>query len=177
MWQWYDCNKLADLDNVHFAKYTRINYAFFKPDLQDNLYRMDKWANPQLLFGPCLQDATAHMDDNKRCSLDRPGVQNCNHHDLSRGLLHLAVIAAAARNCPGPSATQGWSRHHPPPPCPPPISGSSAGGVDCWWGWGLTLDARAAAYYDQRPWKWEVEGHGGGIYYGGEVRWGSKLGF
>jgi hypothetical protein len=59
---------------------------------------------------------------------------------------------------------------------PPPISDSSAGGLNRWWGWGLTLGARATANNDWRPWKWEVDGHGGGIYYDGEVRWGSELG-
>ena len=39
-------------------------------------------------------------------------------------------------------------------------------------GLGLALGARAAAKNDWWPWKWEVDGHGGGIYYGGEVRWG-----
>jgi hypothetical protein len=116
-WQWYDCNKLADPNKINFAKYTRINYTFFQPDSQGNLYGTDEWAHPQLLIGPYLQDAAAHTEDNKRCSFDGPGVQNCNHHDLSRGLLHLAVIAAAARNHSGPSATRGGSRRHPPPSC------------------------------------------------------------
>ncbi len=89
--------------NVNFAKYTRINYAFFQPDSQGNLNGMDEWADPQLLVRPYLQDA-AMPEDNKWCSWDGPGVQNCNHHDLSRGLLHLAAIAAAARDRPGPSA-------------------------------------------------------------------------
>jgi hypothetical protein len=54
LWQWYDCNKLMDPVNVDFAKYTWINYAFFQPDLQENLYGTDEWANPQLLVGPYL---------------------------------------------------------------------------------------------------------------------------
>jgi hypothetical protein len=37
-WQWYDRNKLADPVNIDFTKYTRINYAFFQPDTQGNLY-------------------------------------------------------------------------------------------------------------------------------------------
>ncbi len=48
-----------------------------------------------------------------------------------------------------------------------PRQGSGAGGVVCWWGWGLTLGARAAAHNGWLPWKWEVDGRGGGIYYGG----------
>jgi hypothetical protein len=106
--------------NVDFAKYTWINYAFFQPDSQGNLYGTEEWANLQLLVGPYLQDAAVHTEDNKRCSWDGPGVQNCNHHNLSRGLLHLAAIAATARDRPGPSAARGGSRHHPPPPRPPP---------------------------------------------------------
>jgi hypothetical protein len=39
------------------------------------------------------------------------------------------------------------------------------------------LGARAAANNDWRQRKWEVDGHGGGICYGVEVRWGSELGF
>ena len=37
-WQWYDRNKLADPVNIDFTKYTRINFAFFQPDTQGNLY-------------------------------------------------------------------------------------------------------------------------------------------
>ncbi len=109
-WQWYNCNKLADPNNLNFTKYMQINYTFFLPDLQGNLYGTNEWANLQLLFGLYLQDTAAHMEDNKRCSLDGSGAQNCDHHDLSRGLLHLAVIAAAARNHSGPSAVQGGSQ-------------------------------------------------------------------
>jgi hypothetical protein len=55
LWQWYDRNKLTDPVNVNFSKYTWINYGFFQPDLQGNLYGTDKWADPQLLVGPYLQ--------------------------------------------------------------------------------------------------------------------------
>jgi hypothetical protein len=58
-----------------------------------------------------------------------------------------------------------------------PRSRNGAGGADRWWGRGLTLGARVVANNDWRPSKWEVDGHGGGIYYGGEVQWGSELGF
>jgi hypothetical protein len=118
-WQWYDRNKLKDPVNDDFDKYTRINYAFFQLDSQGNLFGTDERADPQLLVGSYLQDAAAHTEDNKRCLWDGPGVQNCNHHDLSRGLLHLAAIAAAARDRPGPSAARGGSRRRPPPPRPP----------------------------------------------------------
>ena len=53
-----------------------------------------------------------------------------------------------------------------------PRQGSGAGGLDRWWGRGLALGARAAAKNDWWPWKWEVDGHGGGIYYGGKGQWG-----
>ena len=43
---------MADPANIDFAKYDRINYAFFQSDLQGNLYGTDDWADPQLLWGP-----------------------------------------------------------------------------------------------------------------------------
>jgi hypothetical protein len=119
LWQWYDCNKLTDPANVNFVKYTWINYAFFQPDSQGNLYGTDKRVDLQLLVGPYLQDTAAHTEDNKWCSCDGTRVQNCNHHDSSRGLLHLAAMFAA-RDCPGPSAARWGSRRRPPPPRPPP---------------------------------------------------------
>jgi hypothetical protein len=64
LWQWYDCNKLTDPVNVNFAKYTRINYAFFQTDSQGNLYGKEGSADSQLLVGLYLQDATAHTEDN-----------------------------------------------------------------------------------------------------------------
>jgi hypothetical protein len=55
LWQWYDCNKLMDLVNINFAKYTWINYTFLQPDSQGNLYGTDEWADPQSLVGPYLR--------------------------------------------------------------------------------------------------------------------------
>jgi hypothetical protein len=89
-WQWYDRNKLADPINIDFTKYTRINFAFFQPDITGNLYGTDEWADPQLLFGPYLHDTSLHTDDNRRCSWDKPMVTTCNHHDTMKGLLYLA---------------------------------------------------------------------------------------
>jgi hypothetical protein len=55
LWQWYNCNKLTDPVNVNFAKYTWINYAFFQPYLQGNVYGTDEWPDPQSLVGPYLR--------------------------------------------------------------------------------------------------------------------------
>jgi hypothetical protein len=112
-WQWYDRNKLADPNNIDFSKYTRIHYAFFQPDEMGNLYGTDSWGDPQILWGPYVTTTTATLeggnartrrrkmsdgggsreDNNYKCSWDGPDVKNCNHHDLNRGLLHLAHAA------------------------------------------------------------------------------------
>ena len=98
-WQWYDRNKFADPQNVPFDKYDRINYAFFQPDPDGFIFGTDVWADPQLLWGPYVTDASLQNDENKRCSWDFEEVDggatkvqkiNCNWHDLSKGILHLA---------------------------------------------------------------------------------------
>jgi hypothetical protein len=75
LWHWYDCNKLTDLVNVDFAKYAWINYAFFQPDSQGNLYGTDEWADPQLLVGPYLQDAATHTEDKNGAHGTDPGCR------------------------------------------------------------------------------------------------------
>ena len=89
-WQWYDRNKYADPINIQFSKYDRINYAFFQPDLAGNLFGTDEWADPQLLFGPYIYNEAEQTNDNYKCSWDGPNVKNCNHHDLSKGIVQLA---------------------------------------------------------------------------------------
>merc|ERR1712190_404280 len=51
-WQWYDRSGLAKPQNMDFSKVTIVNFAFFQPDTEGNLYGTDSWADPQVLFGP-----------------------------------------------------------------------------------------------------------------------------
>jgi len=87
-WQWYDRNKLADPAKIDFSKYDRINYAFFQPDTEGNVYGTDDWADPQLLWGPYDWSNAGPT----HCSWDRPGPagRKCAHHDESRGMIALA---------------------------------------------------------------------------------------
>ena len=89
-WQWYDRNKFADPINIPYSKYDRINYAFFQPDKQGNLFGTDEWADPQLLFGPYIYNEGEQTPSNYKCSWDGPNLTNCNHHDTSKGLIQLA---------------------------------------------------------------------------------------
>jgi len=89
-WQWYDRNKYADPTNIQFSKYDRINYAFFQPDKEGSLFGTDEWADPQLLFGPYIYNEAEQTNANYKCSWDAPNVKNCNHHDLSKGIVQLA---------------------------------------------------------------------------------------
>ena len=89
-WQWYDRNKYADPTNIQFSKYDRINYAFFQPDLEGSLFGTDEWADPQLLFGPYIYNEAEQTNANYKCSWDGPNIKNCNHHDLSKGIVQLA---------------------------------------------------------------------------------------
>ncbi len=95
-------------------------------------------------------------------------MQNCNHHNLSRDPCTSQRSQQLHAIAPAHQPRGGGLGIVPLLLIPPPISDSGAGGLDRWWGWGLTLGARAAANNDLRPWKWEVDDHGGGIYYGGE---------
>jgi chitinase len=38
------CFIITDPKNVDFSKYDRINYAFFQPDKEGNIYGTDEWA-------------------------------------------------------------------------------------------------------------------------------------
>ena len=92
--QWYDRNKFADPKNIDFKKYDRINYAFFQPDKQGNLYGTDEWADPQLLFGEydyASPEVLSGPDRNYYCSWDGPNEDqhNCAVHK-GGGILDLA---------------------------------------------------------------------------------------
>lgn len=50
-WQWYDRNKLAKPANIDYSKYSILNYAFFKPELDGSISGTDAWADENLLLG------------------------------------------------------------------------------------------------------------------------------
>mmetsp|Transcript_18470 Transcript_18470/g.38287 ORF Transcript_18470/g.38287 Transcript_18470/m.38287 type:complete len:838 (+) Transcript_18470:89-2602(+) len=91
-WQWYDRDKLADPSNMNFRKVQRVNYAFFQPDVQGNIYGTDRWGDPQVLFGPYSSKAESGI---QKCSYDGPGEVNCAYHKTGLGLINLAHAAGA----------------------------------------------------------------------------------
>lgn len=50
-WQWYDRAKLVNPMTIDYAKYSIINYAFFKPEVSGALVSTDAWADENLLLG------------------------------------------------------------------------------------------------------------------------------
>lgn len=91
-WQWYDRDKLADPKNIDFRKVQRVNYAFFQPDAQGNIYGTDRWGDPQLLFGPYTEKL---MGGVQKCSYDGPNEVNCAYHEHNKGIINLAHQAGA----------------------------------------------------------------------------------
>jgi hypothetical protein len=86
-WQWYDRNKLADPANIDFRKLQRINYAFFQFDAAGELYGIDSWGDPQVLFGPYSSMMGGGV---QKCSFDAPHTVNCNYHEHNTGLIYRA---------------------------------------------------------------------------------------
>lgn len=99
-WQWYDRNKFADPKNIDFSKYDRINYAFFQPDKEGNIYGTDEWADPQLLWGEYDYAPQSQVMEgpgrNYFCSWDGPlqSQHNCATHK-GDGIIALAKAAGA----------------------------------------------------------------------------------
>ncbi|MFL5728172.1 MAG: glycoside hydrolase family 18 protein [Cytophagaceae bacterium] len=50
-WQWYNRAELLSPDNLNYKQYTIINYAFFAPDDNGNIWGTDAWADSVLLRG------------------------------------------------------------------------------------------------------------------------------
>jgi GH18 family chitinase len=50
-WQWYNRAQLMGPDNLDYTRYTILNYAFFAPDDDGNLWGTDAWADSCLLRG------------------------------------------------------------------------------------------------------------------------------
>jgi len=91
-WQWYDRNKLADPVNIDFRKMQRVNYAFFQFDKQGELYGIDRWGDPQVLFGPYSSMLGGGV---QKCSYDGPYDVNCGYHEHNEGLIYRAHQSGA----------------------------------------------------------------------------------
>jgi chitinase len=50
-WQWYDRNKLVNPQTIDYSKYTILNYAFLKPEVDGSISFFDSWADENLLLG------------------------------------------------------------------------------------------------------------------------------
>lgn len=50
-WQWYDRSKLVNPKTLDYSKYTIINYAFLKPEMDGTISLTDSWADQNLLLG------------------------------------------------------------------------------------------------------------------------------
>jgi GH18 family chitinase len=50
-WQWYDRGQMVRPETIRYDRYTIINYAFFKPNLDGTLEGTDAWADENLLEG------------------------------------------------------------------------------------------------------------------------------
>lgn len=93
-WQYYDRSGLAKPKHLDFSKVSRVNFAFFHPDAQGNLYGTDSWGDPLVLFGP--YDWNPAPNSPTYCHRGSgPGETSCNHHTYSEGLIHLAHSAGA----------------------------------------------------------------------------------
>ena len=92
-WQWYDREKHVNPLTVNYSQLTRINYAFFQPSVDGEIFGTDSWGDPQVLFGPYDWSADPSNTDAQsyKCSWDKPNEPpNCAHHKYQEGLLHQA---------------------------------------------------------------------------------------
>jgi chitinase len=51
-WKWYDRDKLVNPETIDYSKYTVLNYAFFKPQVDGTITYGDSWADQNLLGKP-----------------------------------------------------------------------------------------------------------------------------
>lgn len=86
-WQYYDRSSLAKPENLDFTKVDRINFAFFQPDVQGNLFGTDSWGDPLVLYGP--YNWSPQVGEQCYNSWISPGGKTCNHHHYEKGLIHL----------------------------------------------------------------------------------------
>lgn len=86
-WQIYDRNGLAKPINLDYTKFTRLNFAFFQPSVDGEIYGTDEWADPWALFGDWDWSGTG----TEKCSWDAPGEPPvCGNHIYETGLVHLS---------------------------------------------------------------------------------------
>ncbi len=95
-WQWYDREKKAAPKNLDFTKWTRVNYAFFRPLDDGTLHVTDDWADPEVLFGPTNWNPST--DDSEICisAMSKgatTGSEKCGFYDRANGLIELAHAA------------------------------------------------------------------------------------
>lgn len=76
---------------MDFTKVDRVNFAFFQPDTDGNLYGTDAWGDPLVLFGPRNYNPAAGATS--YCSWDGPLQKNCGHHYYEKGLISLVHAA------------------------------------------------------------------------------------
>jgi len=90
-WQYYDRDGIARPENLDFTKVDRVNFAFFQPDVNGNLFGTDAWIDPIVLFGPIKYNPPAGATS--YCSWDGPLQKNCEYHQYERGLISLVHAA------------------------------------------------------------------------------------
>ena len=78
---------------VHFLERWCRNFAFFQTDTEGNVWGTDKWADPNLLFGP--HNWNAPENDTEYCSWDTPTDRTCSTHFYEEGLIYRAHAAGA----------------------------------------------------------------------------------
>jgi chitinase len=86
-WQQYDRGGIGKPENMDFTKVDRVNFAFFQPDANGNIFGTDSWGDPLALFGPQNWMGTTH------CSWDGPNQKTCNKHQYEKGLISLVHAA------------------------------------------------------------------------------------
>jgi len=92
-WQYYDRDQLGKPENMDFTKVDRVNFAFFQPDTNGNLYGTDSWGDPLVLFGPI--NYNPQPGATQYCSWDAPNQKSCSAHVYEKGLISLVHAAGA----------------------------------------------------------------------------------
>ncbi|KAL3815838.1 hypothetical protein ACHAXA_007480 [Cyclostephanos tholiformis] len=101
-WQWYDRDKLSSPATVRYDRLTRVNFAFFQPDANGNIWGTDEWADPNVLYGNIdytrgdpqgTGTCAVHGDMGCVCHRVGPTDRACAYRLLDEGLIHNAHVA------------------------------------------------------------------------------------